>query len=311
MIYTVTLNPSMDYIVTTDNFEWGRTNRTVNEKMFPGGKGINVSIVLSHLGIENTALGFSAGFVGAEISRCIAKMGICCDFMEVREGCSRINIKLNECEGTEINGKGPKVSSEELEAFLNRLDLLKSGDILVLAGSVPEGVPGSLYRDIMTRWADRGVLFVVDAAGELLRNVLRYHPFLVKPNKQELGALFEVETEKVKAWTAEDILPYARRVRELGARNVLVSMGPEGAVLVDDQDKEHQLAVPKGVPVNAVGAGDSMVAGFLAGWLERGEYAHAFRLGVAAGSASTFSEQLAEAAKIRRIYDTWEDTVNR
>ena len=310
MIYTVTLNPSLDYIVTTDDFVWGRTNRTVTEEMVPGGKGINVSIVLTHLGIKNTALGFAAGFVGEEIRRRMTEIGICCDFVEVQEGCSRINIKLKEYEGTEINGKGPRVSAEELEAFLNRLDLLKSGDILVLAGSVPAGVPGSLYRDMMVRWADRGVLFVVDAAGELLRRVLPYRPFLVKPNKQELGALFEAEPEKVKAWTAEDILIYARRLREMGARNVLVSMGPEGAVLVDEQNGEHKLPVPKGVPVNAVGAGDSVVAGFLAGWLERGEYAHAFRLGVAAGSASTFSEQLADAAKIRRIYDTWEDTVN-
>lgn len=301
MVYTVTLNPSLDYIITTDDFVWGKTNRTVTEEMIPGGKGINVSIVLSHLGIENTALGFVAGFVGEEISRQIGQMGLCSDFVKVKEGCSRINVKLKEYEGTEINGSGPVICEEELQQLWQRLDGLGADDVLVLAGSVPKGISGSLYREMLEKWSDRGSLFVVDAAGELLKQVLPYHPFLIKPNRQELGAFFDVEIESV-----EDVIPYAGMLQEMGARNVLVSMGGEGAVLLDEYRNVHRLEVPKGKPINAVGAGDSMVAGFLAGWMERQDYSHAFRLSVAAGSASTFSEQLASGAQIRTLYETWD-----
>ena len=304
MIYTVTLNPSLDYLITTGSFAWGKTNRTLTEEMVPGGKGLNVSIVLSHLGVENTALGFTAGFVGTEIERCVGALGIRSDFVRAEEGCSRINIKLKEYEGTEINGKGPVISARELQALWEKLDGLQSGDVLVLAGSAPAGVQSSLYREIMEAKAESGVLFVVDAAGELLRQVLPYRPFLIKPNLQELSEFFGT-----RITTAAEALCYAQKLRQAGARNVLVSMGGDGAVLADDEGTVHQLNVPKGVPVNAVGAGDSMVAGFLTGWLEQQDYAHAFRMGVAAGSASTFSEQLAEGEKIRTLYNTWDDTL--
>lgn len=297
MIYTVTFNPSLDYIVSMDSFRMGRTNRTVGERIFPGGKGINVSIVLNNLGIENTALGFTAGFTGEQIEKETRKLGLATDFIHIDKGFSRINVKLKDFEGTEINGMGPDITQEAMDKLYAQLDRLAQGDVLVLAGSIPRCLPDSTYRDIMERIKDRGIRFVLDAAKDLLVNGLEYGPFLVKPNHDELGEIFHVELD-----TREAVVPYAKRLREMGAGNVLVSMSGQGAVLADQNGEVHMLPAPEGTLINGVGAGDSMVAGFLAGWIENGDYAHAFRMGIAAGSASAFSEFLAVKKEVEEIY---------
>lgn len=297
MIYTVTFNPSLDYIVSMDGFEMGKTNRTTGEQMFPGGKGINVSIVLSNLGIENTALGFTAGFTGEQIEREVRKMGLIADFIRIDGGLSRINVKLKDYDGTEINGMGPEIGQIYVNALYAKLEQLRADDVLVLAGSIPKSLPDSIYSDILERVQKKGVLAVVDATKDLLLNVLQYKPFLIKPNNHELGEIFQVTLN-----TREEVVPYAKKLQEKGARNVLVSMAGQGAVLVDEREGVHMLAAPKGKLVNAVGAGDSMVAGFLAGWTERKEYEHAFRMGISAGSASAFSELLATKNEIEQVY---------
>lgn len=299
MIYTVTFNPSLDYIVGTEGFQLGNTNRTVSELMLPGGKGINVSTVLKNLGIESTALGFTAGFTGEEIRRRVDGLGLRSEFIDVGNGFSRINVKMKEFDGTEINGQGPVIGDDAVEKLMEKLDSLKDGDILVLAGSIPASMPDSIYSDILARLQGRGVMFIVDATKDLLLNVLRYRPFLIKPNHHELGEIFGVELEN-----REDVVPYAEQLQKQGAQNVLVSMGGKGAVLLDAEGNVHMLPVPKGTLVNAVGSGDSMVAGFLAGWTEQKDYEHAFKMGIAAGSASAFSELLATEEEIRRLYET-------
>lgn len=298
MIYTVTFNPSLDYIVTVDGFALGRTNRTVTEQMLPGGKGINVSTVLQNLGVENTALGFVAGFTGKKIEEEVEKLRFHYDFIWVKEGVSRINVKLKDFDGTEINGKGPQIDQTAADQLFSQLDRLTAGDVLVLAGSIPSCMPDSIYRDILEYLNGRGILFVIDATKDLLLNVLAYHPFLIKPNNHELGELFGVQLEK-----RPDVIPYAKKLQEKGARNVLVSMAGEGAVLVDENGGTHMLPAPEGKLVNAVGAGDSMVAGFLAGWFESGDFEQAFRMGVCAGSASAFSELLATREEIEALMD--------
>lgn len=297
MIYTVTFNPSLDYIVDVENFRLGMTNRTCSEQMMAGGKGINVSIVLQNLGIENTALGFIAGFTGEEIRRQVSQIGIRAQFISIPEGISRINLKLRSIDGTEINGMGPTIGQAQLDALYEKLDTLTDQDTLVLAGSIPASMPSSIYSDIMERLQEKGVTFVVDATKQLLLNVLRYKPFLIKPNNHELGELFGVTLS-----TREAVVPYARRLQERGARNVLISMAGQGAVLVAEDGSVHLTPAPKGTLVNAVGAGDSMVAGFLAGWQEQHDYGHAFRMGVAAGSASAFSRYLATREEVERVY---------
>lgn len=298
MIYTVTFNPSLDYIVSIDNFQLGKTNRTTAELMLPGGKGLNVSTVLQNLGIENTALGFTAGFVGEELKRLAKQTGYHCDFIDIPKGVSRINVKMKDFDGTEINGMGPMVDGPALDALMKKLEQLGEGDTLVLAGSIPAGMPKTIYRDILEKLQGRGIRFVVDATGELLLNVLEFQPFLVKPNNHELGELFGVSLT-----TKASVVPYAKKLQEMGAMNVLVSMAGEGAVLADALGNEYFLDAPKGILVNAVGAGDSMVAGFLAGLEEACDYAHAMKLAVAAGSASAFSELLATGAEIKALYE--------
>ena len=297
MIYTVTFNPSLDYIVDVENFRLGMTNRTCSEQMMAGGKGINVSIVLKNLDIRSTALGFIAGFTGEEIRRQVAELGIFAEFIAIPEGLSRINLKLRSIDGTEINGMGPTIGQPQLDALYEKLDTLTEKDTLVLAGSIPASMPSSIYSDILARLQDKGVTFVVDATKELLTNVLCYKPFLIKPNNHELGELFGVTLS-----TRESVVPYARRLQEQGARNVLVSMAGQGAVLVAEDGSVHMTPAPKGTLINAVGAGDSMVAGFLAGWQERHDYGHAFRMGVAAGSASAFSKYLATREEVEQVY---------
>lgn len=297
MIYTVTFNPSLDYIVSVENFRLGLTNRTSSELMLPGGKGVNVSTVLMNLGIENTALGFVAGFVGDEIIRRLEEMGVQNGFIRIEEGVSRINLKLKSIDGTEINGQGPVISPEHVEELMKQLDRLGEGDVLFLSGSIPSSMPDDAYQKIMERLDGRGVQIVVDATKDLLLNVLEYHPFLIKPNNHELGELFGVELK-----TREEVIPYAKKLQEKGAVNVLVSMAGEGAVLIDANEDVHMAPAPKGTLVNGVGAGDSMVAGFMAGWLEKQDYEHAFCMGVSAGSASAFSEHLATKAEIEAVY---------
>ena len=301
MIYTVTFNPSLDYILSVRDFKLGLTNRTDSELLLPGGKGINVSTVLKNLGIGNTALGFIAGFTGDEIRSEVEKLGVRADFIKVGHGISRINVKLKSIDGTEINGQGPDISPERVEELLGKLDSLGGGDVLVLAGSIPASMPDDIYKKIMERLEGKGVLIAVDATKDLLVNVLVHHPFLIKPNNHELGEIFGVKLEE-----REDVIPYAERLQEMGARNVLISMAGKGAVLLAEDGSVCAAPAPKGQLKNAVGAGDSMVAGFLAGWLERKDYEHAFRMGLASGSASAFSEFLATRDEIETVYETCE-----
>ena len=298
MIYTVTFNPSLDYIVSVDDFKLGLTNRTSSELILPGGKGTNVSTVLKNLGFESTALGFVAGFTGNEIVKRLNDMGIKSDFISIENGISRINLKLKSIDGTEINGAGPDISEEKVNELMDKLNQLKEGDVLVLAGSIPSSMSDNIYRDIMADLKDRGVMIVVDATKDLLLNVLEYHPFLIKPNNHELGEIFDV-----KLTTREEVSPYGRKLQEKGARNVLVSMAGEGAVLIAEDGQVFDAPAPKGKLINGVGAGDSMVAGFVAGWIEKQDYEYAFHMGVASGSASAFSENLATKEEIINVYN--------
>ena len=300
MIYTVTFNPCLDYVVGVDNLTLGAVNRVSTEAVMAGGKGINVSIVLKNLGHPSCALGFLAGFTGDEIARRLQLQGVDTDFIEVSHGMSRINVKVRSNEETEINGIGPDIALSDIEALYAKLDALTSDDILVISGSVPAALPGDIYERIMERLEGRGIRIVVDATRELLMNVLAFHPFLVKPNNHELGEIFGVELKARK-----DVVPYAKKLQELGAGNVLVSMAGEGAVLVAENGDVIESPSPKGTVVNSVGAGDSMVAGFIAGCLESdGNYEQAFRMGVCAGSASAFSLGLAERDQVEELLAT-------
>ena len=296
MICTVTFNPSLDYDVQVDDMRLGVINRTTSEVILPGGKGINVSVVLKNLGHESRALGFVAGFTGAEIEARLDKMGVGHDFIHVADGFTRINMKIKSGEETEVNGQGPRISVTEIDQLFARLDELGEGDTLVVSGSVPGTLPSDLYERIMARIEGRGVRVVVDAERDLLVRVLPYRPFLIKPNNIELGDIFGVELV-----TREEVVPYAHRLQDMGARNVLVSMAGEGGVLVDEEGGVHMSAAAKGTVVNSVGAGDSTVAGFLAGYMETGSYEMAFRMGLATGSASAFSAQLASRAEVEEL----------
>ena len=296
MIYTVTFNPSLDYIVTVKDFKTGVVNRTTEEIIFPGGKGINVSMVLKNLGYESTALGFMAGFTGEAICNLLDKKGITTDFITVEKGVSRINVKLRSNEESEINGQGPEILDTDIQKLYSKLDTLGDGDTLVLAGSIPDVMPQSIYMDIMKHFEGKNIRIVVDATKDLLVNVLAYKPFLIKPNNHELGEIFGVEISD-----KDDVVMYARKLQEKGARNVLVSMAGDGAVLVTEDGQEFRAEAPKGKVVNSVGAGDSMVAGFIAGYLSTKEYIEAFKLGVCTGSASAFSEELATKAEVEEL----------
>lgn len=296
VIYTVTFNPSLDYIVSVKDFRPGMTNRTSSELMLAGGKGINVSIVLGNLGIKSTALGFIAGFTGDEIVRRLHNSGINSEFIKINDGISRINIKLKSIDGTEINGQGPHIDSSHIEQLMNRLRRLESGDILVLAGSIPAGISDNIYKDIMDMLKDKGVQIVVDATSRLLTNVLEYKPFFIKPNQHELGDIFNVTLN-----TQEEVIPYALKLKKMGAVNVCVSMGGKGAILVADDGNVYKAKAPDGILKNSVGAGDSLVAGFLSGWIEKKDYEYAFRKGVATGSASAFSERLATNGEVNDL----------
>lgn len=299
MIYTVTFNPSLDYIVRLPSLALGSVNRTEKEELYPGGKGINVTIMLRNLGVKSTALGFISGFTGTEISRLLDQNGCHTDFIRVADGFSRINVKIKAEQESEINGQGPHLSAADLSALYQKLNQLNENDILVLAGSIPNTLPPDVYEKILERLQNRNILVVVDATGDLLKNVLKYRPFLIKPNNHELGELFGKVLE-----TDEEIILHAKKLQEQGARNVLISMAGNGAILVDENGSICKSLPPCGKVVNSVGAGDSMVAGFLAGYLQSGDYRTAFKTGLAAGSASAFQEWLASGNDVRALLQT-------
>ncbi|MCM1149828.1 MAG: 1-phosphofructokinase [Butyricicoccus sp.] len=300
MVYTVTFNPALDYVVSIDAFRAGDINRTRREVIQLGGKGINVSTVLRNLGVENVALGFLAGFTGQALEQGLRDSGIRTDFIWLPEGLTRINVKIKAGDETEINGRGPAVPARALEELFARLDCLKSGDVLDLSGSIPASLPDDVYQKILARLEGRGILTVVDATRELLCGVLPCRPFLIKPNSRELGEIFG----KVPAADGE-VEGLARRLQEMGARNVLVSMAGDGSLLLDETGACRRLGVPQGRVRSSVGAGNSMVAGFLAGWLQTGDYAFAHRMGAAAGSATAFSDGLATREQILALLDTF------
>lgn len=301
MVYTVTFNPAIDYVVHTGEMKLGMTNRSEREEMYFGGKGINVSIVLRELGVDSKALGFTAGFTGEAIEKGLADMGIDTDFVRLENGNSRINVKIKSEEETELNGQGPDIDDDAVAALFEKLEALRDGDTLVLAGSIPSSLPSDIYERILAKLAGRDIRTVVDATKDLLLNVLKYKPFLIKPNNHELGEMFGVALS-----TDADIEKYARKLQEMGARNVLISMAGDGAMLIDENGEKHRCGVCKGTVKNSIGAGDSMVAGFTAG-IQQGDqldYEYALKLGTAAGGATAFSDGLAQKEKIAELLET-------
>jgi len=296
VIYTVTFNPAIDYVVQVDDLTIGEVNRSTYEQMYYGGKGINVSTVLKNLDIDSVALGFVAGFTGITMEKGVKEQGVTADFIRLEEGMTRINVKIKSGKETEINGQGPTITPAALEALFHKIDKISDGDILVLAGSIPTTMPDDIYQNIMARVQRKQVKVVVDATKDLLMNVLKFHPFLIKPNNHELGEMFGVTLK-----TDEEIIYYAKKLQKKGAQNVLISMAGEGAILIDVREKFYKIGVPKGKVLNSVGAGDSMVAGFLAGYLRWNDYEMALRLGTAAGSATAFSEGLASGELVQKL----------
>ncbi|POO87499.1 1-phosphofructokinase [Clostridium sp. 3-3] len=296
MINTITLNPSLDYVVKVDNFKADALNRISSEQIYAGGKGINVSIVLKNLGVDNTALGYVAGFTGDEILRQIKDHNVDCDFVKLESGMSRINVKLKSDGETEINGAGPDISEKDLEYLYEKINKLGKGDFLILSGSIPKSVPDDIYERIMKSLLDKEVEFIVDATKDLLLKVLKYRPFLIKPNHHELAEMFNVELKN-----DEDIIAYGKKLQEMGAKNVLISMAGDGAILLPENGEPIKREVPKGILKNSVGAGDSMVAGFLCGYLKNKDLGEAFKMGIATGSASAFSEELATKEEVENL----------
>ena len=305
MIYTVTLNPSIDYVVHIGKLISGITNRTTSEEYYFGGKGINVSHVLAELELDNTALGFVAGFTGEAIEKGTKAPRITTDFIHLKEGVSRINVKIKSDEETEINGQGPHIDDAALEEFMAKTDAMKDGDTLILSGSIPKTMPDDVYERILERLSGRDIRIVVDATKKLLVNSLKYRPFLIKPNRQEISEIFGVEVND-----EETTLFYAKKLQEMGAKNVLVSLGGDGAMLLDEFGKVHKQGVAKGRVLNTVGSGDSMVAGFVAGCILKNDYAYALRLGSACGGATAFLPGLATREKIDELMDQFEPKSN-
>ena len=299
MIYTVTFNPAIDYVVHFEHLRPGEINRKESEEFQFGGKGINVSNVLRSLGFDTVALGFVAGFIGEGFEKGLTEMGLKTDLIHVKEGMTRINVKVKAGEETEINGIGPTITEADMEKLYEKLDRIGPEDLLVLSGSIPKCLPGDTYERIMARLDGRGIPIAVDATKDLLVNVLKYHPFLIKPNNHELGEIFGKVLK-----TDEEIADCARKLQEMGGRNILVSMAGAGALLLDENGRVHRIGCPKGKVLNSVGAGDSMVAGFLAGWLGKGDYDYALKLGTATGSATAFSIGLAEKPLIESLLAT-------
>lgn len=297
MIYTVTFNPSLDYVVQVEHFQGDAVNRTSEEHVYPGGKGNNVAVIASNLGMKSRALGFKAGFTGDAMEQMLQAFGCDTDFIALEEGVTRINVKVKSDDEFEINGQGPRIPEEKILQLYKKLAALESGDVLVLSGSIPNTLPDDMYERIMERLAGTGVRISVDATKDLLMNVLKYHPFLIKPNNHELGEMFGVRLE-----SDDEIAEYARMLQEMGARNVLVSMAGDGAILITEDGSVLKQLPPAGEVVNSVGAGDSMVAGFLTGYLKTGSYKEALKLGTAAGSATAFTSWLADHEAIDKLY---------
>ena len=298
MVYTVTFNPAIDYVVRVKEILVGATNHSESEEIYFGGKGINVSVVLKELGVDSRALGFTAGFTGEAIEKGLADLGVDTDFVHLKTGNSRINVKLKSKEETEINGQGPHIDDESVAALFKKLDALTDGDTLILAGSIPSSLPSDIYEKILERLSAQKIRVVVDATKDLLLNVLKFKPFLVKPNNHELGDMFGVKLE-----TDQEIEKYARKLQAMGAVNVLISMAGDGSMLIDETGKMHRMGVCKGKVKNSVGAGDSMVAGFTAG-IQSGDYEYALKLATAAGGATAFSDGLATIEKITELFNT-------
>lgn len=298
MVYTVTLNPALDYVMKLKNLRTDDINRTDGEEIYYGGKGINVSVILTQLDIPNTALGFLGGFTGKKLEEMLKSDGINCDFNYLKSGDTRINVKIKADKEIDLNACGPEITQEDMQSFLKKLDGIKDGDYLILAGSIPKTLPDDIYERMLESVSDRKVNCVVDATGDLLKNVLKYRPFLIKPNHHELGDLFSVEIK-----SDDDIVKYSKKLQEMGAKNVLVSMAKDGAMLTDENGNVHKIGNAKGKPVNSVGCGDSMVAGFTAGYIETADYSYALRLGSACGNATAFSEKLATREEIERVFN--------
>ncbi len=298
MIYTVTFNPALDYILELDKLEIGKIQKSKTELILPGGKGINVSTVLTNLEIDNIALGYKAGFVGAEIERLLKNMNVKTDFIDLGEGNSRINVKISGEEETAINTNGPQISENKILELLEKLKTLNENDYLVLSGSIPSSIKDDIYEKICSIVKKQNVKIVVDATKNLLVQALKYNPFLIKPNNEELGEIFGVEIH-----TKEDAYVYGKKLKEMGAQNVLVSMGKTGAALIDEAGQEYFLKSPEGKRVNTVGSGDSMVAGFIAGFLKYNNYNDALRMGVSAGSASALSKYLATKEEVYNLFN--------
>lgn len=292
MIYTVTFNPAIDYVVHVEDMRTGDINRLTSEEIYFGGKGINVSLVLSELGISSRALGFVAGFTGRALEEGLSQSGLETDFVHLEKGNTRINVKIKSGQETDLNGQGPEIDEKALAQLYRKLDQIQDDDVLVLAGSIPGSLPADIYEDILAYMSHKKIRTVVDAAGDLLVNVLRYRPFLVKPNHHELGEIFGKELSSM-----DEIVNYARKLKDMGAMNVLISMAQNGAVLVDEYGEVRRCGVCRGTLVNSVGAGDSMVAGFIAG-LAEGDYGYALKMGTAAGGATAFSKGLAKREDI-------------
>lgn len=298
MIYTVTLNPALDYVIQVEHFKSGQINRNTSETIVYGGKGINVSCILNELDIKSTALGYIAGFTGNSLSNGLEEVGIITDFIEVKEGMTRINVKMKSDDETEINGMGPKITEEDFEALLTQVKKLKEGDTIILAGSIPSCMHSDTYERIISV-VDSQVNIVVDAEKDLLLKILKFKPFLIKPNNIELGDMFGVVIK-----SDEEVIEYAKKLQEKGARNVLVSMAKDGAILVDEKGEVHKMGVAKGTVVNSVGAGDSMVAGFVAGCIKENDYEYALKLGTACGGATAFNSGLATRKQIDEIFNS-------
>lgn len=299
MIYTVTFNPAIDYVVRMgEELLPGMTNRSDSEECYFGGKGINVSTILKNLGLDNTALGFTAGFTGKAIEESVKNKGIKSGFIELPEGISRINVKIKGQAETEINAQGPKIPEEAQKQLFDRINTLVDGDMLILAGSIPNSLPSDVYEKILALVSDRKIDVVVDATKDLLKNVLKYHPFLIKPNNHELGEMFGKVLK-----TDDELEEHAKKLQEMGARNVLISMAGDGAMLISEEGLKYRIGVPKGQVRNSVGAGDSMVAGFIAGYFKNRSYEEALKMGTAAGSATAFSDDLATGEAIMQLYE--------
>lgn len=298
MVYTVTLNPALDYVMKLKALRTDDINRTDGEEIYYGGKGINVSVILTQLGIPNTALGFLGGFTGKKLEEMLKNDNVSCDFNYLKNGDTRINVKIKADKEIDLNACGPEITKEDMQSFLRKLDGIKSGDYLILAGSIPNTLPDDIYEQILERGGDRNINCVVDATGDLLKNVLKYKPFLIKPNHHELGDLFSVQIK-----SDDDIVKYSKKLQEMGAKNVLVSMAKDGAMLTDENGCVHKIGNAKGKLINSVGCGDSMVAGFTAGYIKTADYSYALRLGSACGNATAFSEKLATREEIERVFN--------